>query len=395
MSASPSNTFSPGQRLRSLSAVIGSATVAGFTFGLTMPLLSLSLERQGIEPTWIGLNSAVSSLAILCVGPLIPRFLERLGVLRALYLSIAASLVILLLLPLFPTLWAWFVLRFLLGAAAAVHWIGSETWLMTMTGRHNRGRIIALYMTFMSGGFAAGPLLIQFVGIEGWTPFLLGAALIGAAALPLLIARDCVPHLPPHPPSAFLDTFRVAPLILAAAVLGGMTDMAQLSLFPVYLLRSGFDQEAAIAMLSAILWGNVVLQMPIGWLADRVDRRRMLIGFAAVMLLVPLVFELLLSSPWLLWPGLVIWGGVCFGTYTLALTMLGDRFPAASLASANAAFVAVFEVGGLSGPVLAGAGMDLFGDRGFLIVLAGAAGLFLVLATWRGFTRPPAKDAPT
>jgi MFS family permease len=394
VSVSPTDAYSRGQRLRSLTAVIGSATVAGFTFGLTMPLLSLVLEGRGIESTWIGLNAAVSSLAILLIGPLVPRILERLGVLRALYLSAGASVVLLLMLPLFPSLWAWFVLRFLLGAAAAAHWIGSETWIMTMTGRHNRGRIIAIYMTFMSAGFAAGPLLIQVVGIEGWAPFVVGAAMIGATTLPLLIARGCAPSLPPRPPAAFLNIFRVAPLILAAAVLGGITDMAQLSLFPVYLLRSGFDQETAVAMLSAILWGNVLLQIPIGWLADRVDRRRMLIGFVVVMLVVPLVFDLMLASPWLLWPGLVVWGGVCFGIYTIGLTLLGDRFPAASLASANAAFVTVFEVGGLSGPILAGSAIDLLPGPGFMIVLAGSAALFLALAVWRGFTRPEAPGGP-
>jgi MFS family permease len=218
--------------------------------------------------------------------------------------------------------------------------------------------------------------------------------MIGATTLPLLIARGCAPSLPPRPPAAFLNIFRVAPLILAAAVLGGITDMAQLSLFPVYLLRSGFDQETAVAMLSAILWGNVLLQIPIGWLADRVDRRRMLIGFVVVMLVVPLVFDLMLASPWLLWPGLVVWGGVCFGIYTIGLTLLGDRFPAASLASANAAFVTVFEVGGLSGPILAGSAIDLLPGPGFMIVLAGSAALFLALAVWRGFTRPEAPGGP-
>lgn len=395
MSTPPAATSSPGRRLRSLTAVIGSACIAGLTFGLTMPLLSLILERDGVEPTWIGLNGAVSSLAILIFGPLVPRVLERLGVLRAMYASVAATLVIFLLLPVFPGLGPWFVLRFLVGAVVAIHWIGSETWIIAITGRRDRGRIVALYMTFLSAGFAAGPLMIGVVGIEGWTPFLVSAALIACTALPLLIAGSAVPRLPPRPPAAFLNSFRVSPLILAAALLTGVTDMAKLSLFPVYILRVGLDQDAAVLMLSAILLGNVVLQLPIGWLADRVDRRRLLIAFGGVLLVIPAGFTWLLAHEIVLWPALVIWGGVSFGLYTVGLTLLGDRFPPAAFASANAAFVAVVEAGGLSGPILAGGAMDLLGHQGFMIVLAGAAGLFLCLAVWRGRRRRQFRGTPS
>ncbi len=127
--------------------MIGSATVAGLTFGLTMPLLSLILERDGINATWIGFNAAIASLAILGVGPFVPRLLEKIGFLPAFTASLGVSLAVMLLLPLFPGLGPWFVLRFALGAAAAVHWIGSETWIMSMATRDNRGRLVALYMT--------------------------------------------------------------------------------------------------------------------------------------------------------------------------------------------------------------------------------------------------------
>ena len=385
----PAATFSPGQRLRSLTAVTAGACIAGATFGLTMPLLALILEGQGVDPTWTGLNAAAASLGILMFAFLVPRVLDRLGVLPAMYASVAAACAMFLLLPVFPGLGSWFVLRFLIGAAIAIHWIGSETWLIAITEKHDRGRIVAIYMTFLSAGFAGGPLLIGFVGTEGWTPFLVSAGLLAAMALPLSLAHNCVPRLPPRSPAAFRDTFRISPLILVAALLTGFTDLAKISLFPVYIIRIGLDQDTAVLMLSAILAGMVVMQLPIGWLADKVDRRRLLVLFGAVLLLIPPVFPWLLAHPILLWPVLVLWGGISFGMYTVALMLIGDRFPPAALASANAAFVTIVEAGGMTGPIVAGAGMDAFGPDGFLIVLAAAAGLFLCVAAGCSIRRVP------
>lgn len=375
--------LTPAQRRRSLAAVISSAAVAGLTFGLTIPLLSLLLERDGVGSTWIGLNAAVASLAILCVGPQVPRILEALGVLRAMYTAVAAGVVIILLLPAWYGLGPWFVLRFLLGAFGAVHWIVSETWIVSMTTPANRGRVISVYMTLLLGGFAAGPLLITLVGIDGWTPFLLSAGLIALSALPLRLAHACVPRIPPRVPAAFGTAFRAAPLVMAAAALGGFSDMGLFSLLPVYGIESGLERERAVLLLSCFMLGGVAMQVPTGWIADRVERRRLLIALGLLCLVCPVLLPAVLHHGPLLWPLLVLWGTASLGIYTIGLTLLGDRFGPGRLAGANAAFVAVYESGSLSGPITGGAGMDALGPNGLVVVFSAAAAVFLTVAALR------------
>jgi len=388
-SSLPANgeALSAGQRRRSLAAVIASAGAAGLTFGLTIPLLALILEADGIDSTWIGLNAASSAIAVLTVGPFVPRVLDALGVLRAMYLSILASVVIILLMPLWTGLGPWFLLRFLLGAFGAIHWIIGETWIISVTTSATRGRVIALYMTVLTAGFAAGPVLINLVGIEGWLPFLLSAGLIGLAGVPLLLAHGCAPKLPPRAPAAVALAFRTAPLLLAAAALAGFTDTAVFSLLPVYGLDIGLPQERAVLLLTVMLIGNLALQVPIGWLADRTDRRRLLIVCGVIFLVCPLALPQLLEVEALLWPLLAIWGGASLGIYTLALTIVGDRFDAAALAGANAAVVAVYEAGSVLGPILGGGSMDSLGPDGLMWLLAIAASLFLVFAAYRARIR--------
>lgn len=377
------------QRRRSLAAVIASAGAAGLTFGLTIPLLALILEADGVDSTRIGLNAASSAIAVLAVGPFVPRVLDALGVLRAMYLSILASVVIILLMPLWTGLWSWFLLRFLLGAFGAIHWIVGETWIISVSTPTTRGRVIALYMTVLTAGFAAGPVLINLVGIEGWLPFLLSAGLIGLAGVPLLLAYGCAPRLPPRVPAAVALAFRTAPLVLAAAALAGFTDTAVFSLLPVYGLDIGLPQDRAVLLLTVMLTGNVALQVPIGWLADRTDRRCLLIACGAVFMVCPLLLPQVLQLELLLWPLLAIWGGASLGIYTLALTIVGDRFEPAALAGANAAVVAVYEAGSVLGPVSGGVSMDSVGPDGLMWLMAAAAVLFLAFAAYRSVTARP------
>jgi predicted MFS family arabinose efflux permease len=73
---------------------------------------------------------------------------------------------------------------------------------------------------------------------------------------------------------------------------------------------------------------------------------------------------------------LAIWGGSLGAVYTAALTMLGRIFATEQLTGASSAQSLAFEIGAVSGPLLAGIGMRAWNPDGMLIVI-GAAGIFL------------------
>lgn len=379
--------FTPRQRLRSLAAVIAAAGSAGLTFGYTVPLLALMLERQGYSQSEIGLNAAAGPLAAIMMGPFIPRLMQRLGPLNAMLWGVAGSVLALGLLPVFTGLWAWFALRFLLGGVGAIQWIVSEIWIVSLAAPQQRGRAISLYMVTLSGGFALGPLLIDQVGIEGNLPLIIAAVLIAASLPLLLLARGLEPRLPPSPRAAFSQAFAAAPLVMTAAFLAGFTDQGALSHLAIFAERKGMTTDTAILLLTIMVAANLALQPVIGWLADRADRRRLLILGGAIFFVVPMGLEFFFSEPFVLWPLLVLWGGASLGIYTVALTILGDRFEPARLAAANAAVVALYQLGAILGPPAGGAGMDAFGSGGLMWVLAGAAFLFLLFAAWRSRVR--------
>lgn len=138
-------------------------------------------------------------------------------------------------------------------------------------------------------------------------------------------------------------------------------------------------------MLFAVALGNVLLQLPIGMMADRHDGRDgrkllilLAIGSATGFLLLPLVLDSLAA-----WPVLTIWGGSFGGLYTVGLAMVGRRFGPGDLAAANALFAFTYETGTLVGPVFVGTSLDLWNPYGFLAAGGAACIVFLLIALTR------------
>ncbi len=375
--------MSPAERRRSLAAVIACVSVFALTLGMTYPLLSLILERAGVSTTMIGLNGAMTSVGILVSAPLIPRLVERTGVAPFMFGCIAVTGTILVLLRAIPDLYVWFALRLVLGAAISGLFVLSETWLNQVADDRTRGRLVGLYATVLSLCFAAGPLLIPVFGSEGWTPFVIGTAFVALAALPLLWARRLAPALGGGAAGGLIPFFRLAPTLLAAVAVVGFTDSAILSLLPIYGLRNGYGESGGALMLAVLILGNVALQVPVGWLADRLDRYLVLTLCAAAGVAGGVLLPLVVGLPLLMWPALFLWGGFLFGIYTVALTLVGERFKGAQLVTANAAFALMWGAGGIAGPATGGWAMDLVGPHGLPASIAVACALFLALAAVR------------
>lgn len=379
-----------GARRLAMLALLSVSLGAGLMIGVTMPLLSMLLELRGTDTVLIGLNAAMSTFAILLTGPFLPRAIRRFGTLPVMYLSVVFGIAVLLAMPVFTSLPAWFVLRFALGISVGVAWIASEAWLNAIVTDRNRGKMLGLYVTCFAGGFALGPVIVGLVGLEGPVPFLIGAAILGASALPLPLARHALPPVPSHAAGNIGRLMLLAPTIMLAAAVSGLSDATVFALLPVYAMRVGFAPETAVLLLSIFLAGNLALQVPLGWLADRMNRRLLLAICGAAGVLGPLAFWLALETAlgtWLVWPLLFAWGGVVMGIYTIGLCMLAERFDTATLPGANAAFVMLYSLGSMSGPALGGGAMTLWDPHGMLLFGALASLLFLLIVLGRAWFR--------
>ena len=350
-------------------AAISTIGVFCLTTGLSYPLLALILENRGTSTGLIGLNAAMTPLGIIVSSPFIPMLTRRMGAWFMCVASLCLAAVLLVLLGVFRDVMIWFPLRFLLGVANTVIFITSEAWINQLAEPGIRGRTIGLYTTIAAAGFALGPLALALIGSQGWLPFLVGVAGILMALPFVVMAREHLPEFNGKEKASVFSFFSLAPLLLLAVVAAALFDQVVMSLLPIYGLRHGATEATGSLMLTVLIVGNVLLQIPIGWLADRFSRRYLLswLAFATVAGCILLVWWIEGST--LIWPMLFVWGAVAFGTYTIAMIDLGDRFSGALLLAGNSAFGVMWGLGGIIGPSVSGVAMDLVGPEGLPLTL--------------------------
>lgn len=373
-----------------LTAAIATVSIAGFGLSMTHPLIALLLERAGASGLEIGLNAAAPAAAMLAGGLVMPRALRAVGaapLLLGACVTLAATL--LLFKPLSGFGW-WTALRGLHGLAATAVFFASELWIVAVAPPERRGWLIGVYALCLSLGFLAGPLTLSLVGVEGWAPFLAAAGASLAAGAPVLWAWRAAPASlsagPAKPPPVLLR-MRTDPSLMLAVALFGMIEFGGFALMPVWALGSGMDQDAALRVSAMLALGNVALQLPLGWAADRFDRRALLVGAAAISAAAAALMGLSVGRVWavMMWAALL--GGVAVALYTVSLAELGARYRGDALAGATGAVMMAYGFGALIAPPLMGRAMDAAGPDGLLWTLGGAAGGYALFAAWRARAR--------
>ena len=149
------------------------------------------------------------------------------------------------------------------------------------------------------------------------------------------------------------------PIAIAAEGLNAGIETAGLSFLPLYAIAQGWTEEGGTRLISCLMFGAVLLQLPIGWLGDRMDRLRLAIALGLLAVGGALLWPLILNDPWIAYPVLFVWGGVFVGVYTLMMAVVGSRFAGTELVGIYAVMGLVWGLGALLGPALAGLAMDL------------------------------------
>ncbi len=370
-----------------LFAVYATNLGVGILFGFQPPLVALVLHRMGTSTLAVGAITAVSTVAVIVLGPWYPRILNALGLRVAIIGGIVLAALVLLIMPLDIRPVTWLVLRFLTGCGLGLAWIGTEIWLNRVATDRTRGRVMAVYTTVFAAGVVLGPVLLQWTGTVGARPFYWGALALALTVLPLLCVRTApMPTEDADAARGMRSLIGVAPIVMLAALTAGLVESADVALLPLFGVQLGLSESLSLLIVTVFLAGNVALQLPIGAIADRYGRRETLSVCALVSAAGPLFLPYATAQPMLLWPLLFVWGGTMYGFYTQGIALLGDSYPTRDLAAANGLFIIFYCSGGIVGPSLGGLAMDLWRPNGFVLLLSGvAAVLFIGLRVERVF----------
>ncbi|OBZ96435.1 MFS transporter [Pararhizobium polonicum] len=342
-------------------AVILGASAFSVAQGITYPLISLTLESRGVTPAMIGLNAVGFAFGLAASTLLLGQLTARLRTDKLIIVSLVGCSLCLATFAATTSLPVWFFARFLLGFFASLIFLLGEAWMNAACPDRLRGRVSGLYGAGICGGFAAGPLVIPLLGTEGGFGFALTAvyvALVAFATAVLTLSTRTTPEA-----SSTRDVFvffTKAPLLVAMVLAFGFSDIAAISVMPVYFVKTGHSEAFAALSVTALALPTALAQPFIGMALDRLPRRRVAITMAGIGAIAFLVIPFL-TSPVAILMDFALLGTASFSLYTCALTMLGEQYRGGMLVAGSAAFSLAYAVGSGAGSGATGAVMDLLG----------------------------------
>jgi len=373
---------------RTIISAIALVASFGIALSLSIPLFALEMERWGLSSTVSGLNAMVAGLGNVAIIPFVPKMARRFGVRAVLAVSLGVACLTLPLFWLWQNIVAWFLLRFLFGAMVGVLFVLSEFWINAAAPPERRGLVMGIYATTLCLGFALGPAILSIIGTSGFLPYIATSAIIALGFLPLAFVGGDTPDTDGEAKRSILSFLLAAPSATLAALIFGAIETGAISHLAVHGVRLGLPEAQGALLISAFTLGNALLQVPLGYLSDRLDRRVMLLALGAVSTLFALALAFYGTSFWMMVLILLPLGGISGALYTVGLAHLGSRFTGMDLASANAAFVMLYSVGLMAGPTALGYSMDKGGAYGLPLAIAALCALYTLLVGIRHvFTR--------
>ncbi len=232
-----------------------------------------------------------------------------------------------------------------------------------------------MYGAALAGGMGIGSAFAVLTGIDGWSPFLICAAINLAAILPVLLMRNAENvEATPEEDARLITIFKImlaAPAIMMCGIVFGAIEQSVIYFLPVYDTRLGHTEDMARKLLLVAAIGNALLQLPMGMLADKMDRNKLSLILMSVAVFGPLAMIFAGANFTALAAIAFFYVGLTTALYTVGLVQLGERFKGHKLAAANAGFIIAYGIGSLIVPTLAGKMMDIYNPQGFMWTMAG------------------------
>lgn len=374
-------------------AIIAMALVFGLTYSLSATLIALDLAARQVSESVIGANAAMHAVGVLAMAFLLPRMTAALGIRASVIGALVVAAAVLCLFPALPFIGLWFALRVVLGAASETLFVLSETWLNALSSDATRARTMAAYTASLSIGFALGPLILSFAGSEGFLPYGIGAGLALLAVLFIAAPGIRTPLFKRPAHTNPLRYMGLAPVAMAATALNAAVETAGLTFLGLYAISLGWAEAEATQLITWMMIGAVLLQLPIGWLGDKMNRITLIAILAGLSGLGALVWPWALQVPWLSGVLLFIWGGLFVGIYTMMLAIVGSRFSGSDIVGIYAGMGLVWGAGALLGPLLAGGAMQATA-HGLVYFIALACFLFMAAVIAARSRQRRATDGP-
>ncbi|MDG1431625.1 MAG: MFS transporter [Paracoccaceae bacterium] len=367
--------------------------------------MMLLMVGNGLQGTLLGVRGAIEGfgtfemsvvmsayfLGFLGGSRLAPDMIRRVGHVRVFAALASFISAVLILYPAMPNSVAWILGRFVIGFCFSGVYVTAESWLNNSASNENRGQALSLYMIVQMVGIVSAQGLLVLADPSGYILFVISSVLVSISFAPILLSISPTPAFDTTKPMSLKELLHISPLgVIGMFLLGGVFS-AQFGMAPVYGAEAGLSIGQISGFVASFYIGALVIQYPLGWMSDRMDRRLLImivsvIGGAAAIVAVIAGghFIVLLAAAFLV-------GGMSNPLYSLLIAYTNDFLEYDDMAAASGGMVFISGLGAISGPIITGWIMTAFGPPGFFVFIAA---LMIALALYAAY-RMTQRSAPS
>lgn len=382
--------------IAALGAIVTGALILqiGSTTVNTVVPLKMALEQKA--PLLIGIVGSAYSLGFLAGCFIVPGFIRRIGHIRAFAVFAALQAVLTLSFALTP-LDSWGLWRLGMGLGGAGHAICIESWISGQAKAGQRGRLFGFYQILNRVALISSQIAVGYVSLQSNNIFLIASATFSMALIPVAMTRAKGPESAEVISVRLNTMWQYAPAAVIGCLYVGLMGGALTNVAPAYGILIGLDQKWAILLTAGIQIGALMLQWPLGLLADRVESRIVMLSATASVVVCTLALGAVL---WLALPHGRFWlfglfaliGAGSMPIYTVAVAHAYYRLGRERALGLSAQLLFLWAVGSAVGPIVAAAFMQVTGPNGLLAYLGLLSAATAAYLAFRLRRKPPEAD---
>lgn len=364
---------------KAFSAIYISVAVSYLGVGLVAPLIAIVLSEHGANSLVVGLVGTTMFAAFTLASFPIGAATDRIGPKPILVGGLIVYGFSVALFAFIENIWLFFATRAIEGVGGAAISVATETMINQLSAPGERARRMSYYALSVGAGWAAGPLMGAFLfEIRPSIPFL---ACFAFSMIAAVMAASLIPKTgsTSHEVHGLFGGFSASLIVpLSAGALYGYLMSSLVTLIPLYFKAMNVGEQQMASIITAVIIGTILSQVPIGYAADKFGKRRTVLVCALLLTVIFVVMPF--HSDWRLFLLTGALAGALAGSfYPIGLAMIGGAVNKQRLGAATALFSLSFGVGSLTGPAVSGFAMKSFGN-GWLFHLPSALTASFALA---------------
>lgn len=336
--------------------------------GVLGTLIALRGRLEGFDTDLVGLMGACYFVGFFGASFSAAKLIRSIGHVRAFAALAAIGAVAPLIMAMVPNAWVWVAARVVSGFCFAALLMVIESWINESSKNTSRGRVLGIYRIVDLLAVTGTQFLIPLVGEGGYQIFSVVSLMYCLSLVPVALSNRTRPKAPDNLKLELGAIWRISPLACLTSLAIGLTNSAFRLIGPIYGIEIGMDTGAVVIFMTLGILGGAVLQYPLGYMSDKLGRRKtVLVATAGAMLAAIALSNQQFGSVLPVYAGVFAFGAFALPLYSLAAAHANDRAKAGQYVLVSAGLTFFFSLGAVIGPYTASLVIKHFGPAAFFI----------------------------